>query len=183
MMVDKLPMISGVHFEQTPERLKIVLPVTRKWPYLILYTVLMLAWIVMLVGGLVFTVRILAAGAGYRFVFAAINLVLLFILFRFGRFLSRQWATYLSGREILFINPEVLIVRRPVSILGNTDAYDMQHVSPFYESEQPASLAFDYGYRHIYVGEGLTAEARRALHHFLNQVYFAGRTEEAGEIT
>jgi hypothetical protein len=178
MTLDKLPMISGVHFEQTPERLKIVMPAARKWPYLILYTLLAVAWLVMIVGGLIFTVRILAAGASYRFVFAAINLVLLFILYRFGRFLLRQWATYLSNREVLFVNQEELIVRRPVSILGNTDAYDMQHVSPFYASEQPAALAFDYGYRHVYVGEGLTPNARDSLRRFLNEVFFAGRVAE-----
>ncbi len=173
-------MISGVHFEQTPERLKIVLPVARKWGYLLVYTALVVAWLGMLIGGLVYIVRILGSGAGYRFVFAVMIVILLVILFRFGRFLWRQWATFVSNREVLLVNPEELIVRRPVSIWGNTDVYDMAHVSPFYESAKPPALAFDYGYRHIYVGEALTAEARQALAQFLNQQYLVGRTPVAG---
>ncbi len=168
-------MISGVHFEQTPDRLKIVLPVNRKWPYLLVYSILVLAWLVMLVGGFVYIVRILLSGASYRFVFVAMLLVFLAILFRFGRFLWRQWAIYLSNREVIFVNHEELIVRRPVSMWGNTDTYDMQHVSPFYESAQPQALAFDYGYRHIYIGEALTVEAREALGNLLNRLYFADR--------
>lgn len=174
-MADKLPMISSVHFEQTPERLKIVLPVRRKWPYLLLYSALMVTWAGMLVWGVIFLVQILRSGESYRFVFAAMILILMFILYRFGRLLRRQWAQFFSGREVIFINLEELIVRRPISIWGNTDVYDMQHVTPFYESEAPPALAFDYGYRHVYIGEALTTEARTALRQFLNQAYFPGK--------
>ena len=142
-------MISGVHFEQTPERLKIVLPVARKWGYVVIYTVLVVAWLGMMIGGLIFIVSILGSGASYRFVFAIMIAILLAILFRFGRFLWRQWASFASNREVLLISPEELIVRRPVSIWGNTDAYDMAHVSPFYVGGKPPALAFDYGYRHV----------------------------------
>ena len=173
-------MISGVHFEQTPERLKIVLPVARKWGYLVVYTALVVAWLVMMIGGLIFIVRVLGSGAGYRFVFAVMIVILLAILFRFGRFLWRQWAAFVSNREVLLVNSEELIVRRPVSIWGNTDAYDMAHVSSFYESAAPPALAFDYGYRHVYVGEALTGEARQALAQFLNQHYLAGRLPATG---
>jgi MFS family permease len=179
-MADKLPMISGVHFEQMPERLKIVLPAARKWGYLAVYSLLVVAWLVMMLGGLIFIVRILASGAGYRWVFTIMILILLAILFRFGRFLWRQWAAFASNREVLLVNPEELIVRRPVSIWGNTDAYDMAHVSPFYESANPQALAFDYGYRHVYVGEALTSEARQALAQFLNQQYLPGRARAGG---
>lgn len=174
-MVDKLPLISGVHFEQTPERLKIVLPVARKWGYLAVYSALVVAWLGMMIGGVIFIVRILGSGAGYRFVFAVMIVILLAILFRFGRFLWRQWAAFASNREVLLVNPEELIVRHPVSIWGNTDVYDMAHVSPFYQSANPPALAFDYGYRHIYVGEALTGEARHTLAQFLNQQYLADR--------
>lgn len=178
-MADKLPIISDVHFEQSPNRLKIVLPVRKNWPFLILYSVLALMWIVMMVWGIIFLVRIVLSNEGYRFVFAAMILILLFILFRFGRFLFRQWAQYLSNREVLFINLEELIVRRPISIWGNTDAYDMKHVSPFYESVSPPALAFDYGYHHIYIGEGISPEGRKDLRQYLNDVYFPGRVEES----
>src|SRR5690606_18788715 len=119
------PMISDVHFEQTAERLKIILPVRRKWPFLILYSILALAWVVMLIWGVVYLIQLLFSGQSYRFLFALMIVIFLLILFRFGKFLMRQWAQFLSNREIIFINREELIVRRPVSIWGNTDVYDM----------------------------------------------------------
>lgn len=174
-MVDKLPLISQVHFEQTPERLKIVIPATRNWAYLTLYSILMLMWLVMIIGGSIYLVQTLFSGQSYRFVFAIMIFILLAILLRFGRFLGRQWAQYLSNREVLFINQEELIVRRPVSIWGNTDVYDIEHVSPIYVADAPETLAFDYGYRHIYFGGGITAEARQALQQFLNRTYFPAK--------
>lgn len=174
-MVDKLPLISQVHFEQTPERLKIVIPAARNWAYLTLYSILMLMWLGMIIGGAIYLVQTLFSGQSYRFVFAIMIFILLAILLRFGRFLGRQWAQYLSNREVIFINQEELIVRRPVSIWGNTDVYDIEHVSPIYEAEEPETLAFDYGYRHVYFGGGITAEARQALQQFLNRTYFPAK--------
>ena len=171
-MVENLPMISDVRFEQTPQRLKIVLPTKRNWPLLAIYSILEITWVIMLIGGLVFLIRVAFSGERYAFVFALMLLVLLLILFRFGRFLSRQWANYAANREILFINREELIHRRPISIWGNTDTYDMQHVTPFYLSDKPPALAFDYGYRHVFVGEALRPEARAGLRQFLNSAYF-----------
>ena len=162
-------MISDVRFEQSPQRLKIVLPVQRHWPLFAIYSILEVTWLVMLVGGLVFLARVAFSGERYAFVFSIMLLVLLLVLFRFGRFLSRQWANYAT---------EVLIVRRPISIWGNTDAYDMQHVSPFYLSDKPQALAFDYGHRHVYVGESLRPEAQAGLRQFLNSTYFPGQDED-----
>ncbi len=170
-MIDKLPMISGAHFEQNPERLKVVLPAKRQWPYLVVYTVLAILWLVVFVWGIVYLVQVLFSGASYRFVFAAMLVIFLFILYRFGRFLGRQWTNYLSNREVLFINKDELIHRRPVSIFGNTDVYDMEHVSPVYESDAMEALGFDYGYRHIYFGAGLSKEARNSLRNFLNETF------------
>lgn len=172
------PMISDVHFEQTAERLKIILPVRRKWPFLILYSILALAWVVMLIWGVVYLIQMLFSGQSYRFLFALMIVIFLLILFRFGKFLMRQWAQFLSNREIIFINREELIVRRPVSIWGNTDVYDMAHVTHFYQADSPKALAFDYGYRHIYVAEALTAEARQALLRHLNETYFPNHYED-----
>lgn len=171
-MGDKLPMISSVHFEQTPERLKIVIPVDRNWPYLILYVVLAFLWVGMMIGGIIYLIQILFSGQGYRFLFALMILILLLIWFRFGRFLGRQLAQYLSNREVLFINQEELIVRRPVSIWGNTDVYGMEHVTSIYSDDSIGALGFDYGYHHIYFGGSLTPEARQTLHQFLNDTYF-----------
>jgi hypothetical protein len=177
-MADKLPMISDVHFEQRPDKLKIVLPVKRNWPFLLIYTLLVIMWTGMMVYGVIFLVRIIIAGASYRFVFAAMILILLFVLFRFGRFLFGQWAEYLSNREVLFINPEELIVRKPVSIWGNTTVYDMAFVTPFYRNAREGALAFNYGSHHVFIGRGLTHEAQDALSAFLNQSYFPDKVTE-----
>lgn len=168
-------MISSVHFEQMPEWLKIVIPVKRNWPYLILYTTLAVLWLGMMIGGTIYLVQILFSGQSYRFVFSLMIAILLLVLFRFGRFLGRQWAQYLSNREVLFINQEEFIVRRPVSIWGNTDVYDMEHVTPIYSNDANQSLAFDYGYRHVYFGGSLTPESQRTLRQFLNDIYFKGK--------
>ena len=69
-------------------------------------------------------------------------------------------------------------MRRPISIWGNTDVYGMEHVTPFYLSDKPRALAFDYGYRHVYVGEALSPEARAGLRQFLNSTYFPGQDED-----
>lgn len=171
-MSDKPPILTDVHFEQTPERLKIVLPIKRNVPLLILYSVLVLIWLGMMIVGIVFTIQILLSGASYRFVFAIMLVVMLFILYRFGRYLLRQWSHFAAQREIVFINKETLILRRPISIFGNTDAFDMAHVTPFYMSETPAGPAFDYGYRHFYVGDGLSAQSGAELVRFLNKRFF-----------
>ena len=174
-------MISDVRFEQSPQRLKIVLPVRRDWALFAIYSILELTWLVMLVGGLVFLARVAFSGERWAFVFAIMLLVLLLILFRFGRFLSRQWANYAANRELLFINREELILRRPISIWGNTDTYGMEHVTQFYLSEKPRAVAFDYGYRHIYFGEALRPEAQDGLRNFLNSTYFPGHDEDEQE--
>ncbi len=170
-------MISDVHFEQTSEWLKVVVPVKRSWPYLAIYTILLVMWVVMLVWGVVYAVQIFLSGASYRFVFVIMLAVILFTLFRFGRFLRRQWATYFSNREVLLINNEEFIVRRPISIWGNTDVYDMEHVTPLYVHDKQQALAFGYGSRHIFFGEGLKDEARRALAAELNERYFADKLD------
>jgi len=166
-MVENLPMISDVRFEQSP--------------LFAIYSILELTWLVMLVGGLVFLARVAFSGERWAFVFAVMLVVLLLILFRFGRFLSRQWANYAANRELLFINREELILRRPISIWGNTDTYGMEHVTPFYLSEKPRAVAFDYGYRHIYFGEALRPEAQDGLRNFLNSTYFPGHDEDEQE--
>lgn len=180
-MSDTPPLLTDVHFEQTPERLKIVMPTKPNLPLRILYTVLVLIWLGMMIGGVVYTIQILLSGASYRFVFAIMLVVMLAVLYRFGRYLLRQWSHYFANREILFINKDVLIVRRPISIFGNTDAYDMGHVSPFYMSEAPAGPAFDYGYRHFYFGDGLTPQSARELVRFLNRRFYPNHVDEEGD--
>lgn len=177
-MSDNPPLLTDVHFEQTPERLKIVLPVKRNIPLIIFYTVLVLIWLAMIGGGIVYTIQIALSGERYAFVFTVMLVVMLLVFYRFGRYLLRQWAHYIAGREILFINKETLILRRPISIFGNTDAYDMAHVTPFYLSVKPAGPAFDYGYRHFYFGEGLSSPSASELIRYLNRHYFPNHEAE-----
>ena len=177
-MVENLPMISDVRFEQSPQRLKIILPVRRNWALFAIYSILEVTWFVLLIGGLIFLAQVAFSGEPWAIVFSVMLLALLLVLFRFGRFLSRQWATYAANREILFVNREELILRRPISIWGNTDTYGMEHISSFYLSDKPRALAFDYGYRHIYFGEGLRPEAQAGLCQFLNSTYCPGYDED-----
>jgi len=171
MAINK-PLIKDVQFEETPERLKIILPLMRKWPYLILYSILGLLWMVMMIWGVIYFIQILFSRQSYRFLFAFMIVVLLLILYRFGKFLMRQWAHYLSSREVIFINREELIIRRPISIWGNTDVYDMAHISHLYNASKDEGLAFDYGFRHILIGEKLTPDERAELGEYLNGMYF-----------
>ena len=170
--MDKLPIIKDVHFEENAERLKVVMPIKRNRPLATVYTILLLLWLVTIVWGLVFTVRIAFSGERYAFVFTLMLLLLIYVYYRFGGFIRRQWAHFVAPRELLFINRERLILRRPVSIWGNTDAFDMQHVSPIYLGEKTQALAFDYGHQHIYFGEGLGSESQRTLRQALNGRYF-----------
>lgn len=166
-------MIRNVHFEQTPERLKVVLPVKRNWVWFLLFTVLVIIWLVGLVWGLVFTIRDVAfSGERFAIVFTIMLLIWLYIWYRLGRMLWRQWQYYAASREILFINKERLIVRRPVSVLGLTDAYDMQHVSPFFYSDEHHCPAFGYGNQRIYFGYGLEENEARQLAKAINKLYF-----------
>jgi hypothetical protein len=86
--------------------------------------------------------------------------------------LWRQWQYFAADREILFVNQSRLIMRRPVSLLGLTDAFDMAHVSPFYVSEKHHCPAFDYGYQNIYFGRDLPPKAAEQLVLFLNGRFF-----------
>lgn len=176
-------MISNVHFEQTPERLKVVLPVKRNWFLIILYTAMVLAWLVLLAGGILFMVREAAlSGERYAIVFTIMLLILLLILYRLGRRAVWQpWMSLLAKREILFINKEELIIRRPVSLLGTTDFYDMAHVAPFFYLEERRAMAFNYGQFRTEFGHSLGRPEAERLIITLNNLYFPNRGEEEDE--
>jgi len=174
-----LPGLDRIEFEETPEWLKIVLPVRRNWILFVLFTILLVVWMVMLVMGIVFMVRDVAmSGESFAFVFTVMLLALLFILFRFGRVLWGQWQYYTANREILFVNKDQLIVRRPVSILGITDAYDMNHVSPFYYNEKHQCPTFNYAFQHVYFGRDLERDEAQKLITFLNERYFPNHDDD-----
>ena len=171
-----------LQLEETADRLKITWPVPRNWFLFVLFSLALLVWLVMLVVMAVYLVRdVVAGGERFTFILSAMVLVWLFVWLRFGRILWQRWQYYTAIREIMFIDQERLIVRRPVSILGITDAYDMQHVSPFYYSDKHRCPAFDYGYQHVYFGLSLTQEEAEALAAFLNGRFFPDMDDEWGD--
>lgn len=167
-----LPRIETIGFEENNERLKVVLPLQKHWVYLGLYTVMLLTWVSMFVFGLIFTWQTAVSGERFTFVFTVMLLVLLFILYRLGKIVWRQWQYYAANREILFIYDAMLVLRRPVSIFGITTAFDRAHVTPFYFSDRHHCPAFDYGHQHVYLGQDLLPDAAMELIEYLNGRYF-----------
>lgn len=174
-----LPIIENVHFERSPERLKIVLPVKRNMLLIALFTFMLIIWIIGLIWAIQFTIQD-AALSGERFavLFTIMMLVWLYIWVRLGKLLWKYWQYNVSNREILFINKEELIIRRPVSILGITTTYDMEHVTPFHFGKKHQAPTFTYGPRPIPFGQALTDQSARRLIITLNDAYFPDLDEE-----
>ena len=154
--------------EEDDQRLKLILPSRVSWPAFALHTLALIVWMAMLVAVLVY----LARGLSSTFVLTVILLGWILIWLWFGRFLWNRWQYHAANREILFINEDQLIIRRPVSILGLTWAYDMNHVSGLYFSEQHRCPAFDYAYLHVYFGRMLDEGQARFIVDELNRRYF-----------
>lgn len=165
--------IEGVQLEDKPEWLKVVLPVRRNWLLFGLFSACLVVWFLMLSGIIAAMLR-----EGFGFVLNVMLLVWLIIWLWFGRVLWSRWQYYAAARELLFINEEQLIVRRPVSILGKTDVYDMDHVSPFYFSDRHHCPAFDYAFQHVYFGQDLEAENAHQLLALLNERYYPERVDQ-----
>lgn len=165
--------LNNITFEESTDRLKVTIPLKRSWPYFLLFSTLLFFWAVGLVWGIIFTIRDIAfSGERYAFVFTIMLIVWLYIWYRLGKILWRLWQTYAANRELLFIDEEHLIIRRPVSILGITDAYDREHLSPFLYSDKHESPGFDYGNQRVYFAENLEKEEANKLVQLLNQRYF-----------
>jgi hypothetical protein len=157
-----------VTFEEDLDRLKVVIPLRINWPLLLLFTFTMLIWLAMLIIVLVYIVR----GMSTNFVLTILLVLWMIIWFLFGRFLFARWQYYAANREILFVDEEQLILRRPVSILGITTSYDINHITPFYFSDKHRCAAFDYAYLHVYFGRSMDEETSLILIDDLNQRYF-----------
>ena len=161
-------------FDESNQKLKVVLPAGVNWPAFILHSIALLIWLGMLIAVLIYLVR----GLSSSFVLTAILLLWLLIWFWFGRFLWTRWQYHAANREVLFVEPDQLIIRRPVSILGLTWVYDMSHIDGLYYSKQHNCPAFDYAYQHVYFGRMLDEEQAKMLIGELNRRYFP---EEASE--
>ncbi len=165
---------TGYILEDGDERLKVVIPFGIHWPALLLHTLAVMTWLGMLIAVLVYLIR----GLSSSFVLTVILIIWLLVWLWFGRFLWSRWQYNAASREVLFIEPEQIIVRRPVSILGLTWTYDMNHVSRLYYSDQHSCPAFDYAYLHVYFGRSLgEAQARRLIDE-VNRRYFPDEPEE-----
>ncbi|PID84742.1 MAG: hypothetical protein CSA11_01155 [Chloroflexi bacterium] len=168
--------IGRVHLEEQPDGLKVVSPIKRYWFLFALYTGNIIVWVAGVIGMLFFLVyKVIMAGERYSFSFSIILVVWMIIWLGGGRHLWRNWQRFAATREILFINHERLIIHRPVSIWGLTEAFDMKYVRPFSVSEYHQCILFDYGsdgnYR-IYFGLGLTEDEASGLVSILNSRYF-----------
>ena len=164
--------IDDVIFEESEDRLKIVIPLKRRWPYLLIYSILLLLWFGMLIYGLIYTWQIAFSGERFAFAFAVMLVIFLFVLYRLGKVIWRQWQYYVANREILFLYEDHMIVRRPVSLFGITTGYDREYVRPFYFDEKRNSAAFEYGHLYVLIGQTLERLEAEKLIGFLNGRYF-----------
>lgn len=178
----EFPEIEQVQFDMVDERLKVVMPLQRKRLFLGVYSVLLLTWIVVTVWMVSLLLGAETSGLTTQFIVVWIILLLIwtYIWYRLGGMVWRWWQYYAATREVLFIDGEILIVRRPLSLLGVTDAFDMEHVSPFYYSAKHEAVAFDYGSRGGLFGSGISVTAAQDLIDYLNARFYphAGDLED-----
>ena len=87
------PQLSNVEFDTVDERLKVVMPLTRKLPYLAVYSILLLAWI----GATIWMISLLFSTStrelSTQFVVVWIILLIIwaYIWMRLGRSVWRWW--------------------------------------------------------------------------------------------
>lgn len=179
------PTITDVEFEQQEKRLKVVMPVQRHQVYFALYSVLLLAWIGVTIWmlGLLFGTTVENLTTTFIVVWIIILIIWAYIWYRLGRMVWYWWQYYTATREVLFVDEEILIVRRPLSILGVTDGYDMDHVSPFYYSEKYDAIAFDYGSRGGQFGHSLPRPDAERLIAVLNRRFFPQSLEPPPDLS
>ena len=165
---------SSIIFEENEERLKITIPLRKNWLLLGIYSLALIIWVGMLGTILVYLID----GRSNSLVLTILLIIWLFIWLWLGRFLTNRWQYHLANREILFIDQEQLMIRRPVSIFGLTTSYEFAHISPFYMSEKHSCPAFDYAYAHVYFGQTLENHEATELVEELNDRYFPESEEE-----
>ena len=166
--------IEGVTFEETAERLKVSMPAERHRIFLAVYSLLLLIWGAVTIWMIVQLLGTALRGLSLFFIIVWIIILLVwaYVWYRLGRHIWRWWQYYMATREILFVYDEFLIVRRPLSIFGVDDGYDMEYVSPFYYSEKRGAVTFDYGSREGTFGKGLSRSDAERLSRALNRRFF-----------
>jgi len=154
--------------EESAERLKITIPIKVQWLLLAIYSIALMAWFTMIVVILTYLIQGRSSGA----VLTSLLLAWLLAWMLLGRFLWNRWQYHAATRELLFIETDRLVHRRPVSIFGITTTYDWEYVSPFYFSDKHSCPAFDYAYMHVYFGRSMERREAESLVKLLNSSYF-----------
>ncbi|HUS94574.1 MAG TPA: hypothetical protein VMZ24_05285 [Patescibacteria group bacterium] len=157
-----------ISFDETPARLKITIPDRIRWSLLIIYTLALATWIAMIFVVISYLLR----GQSTSLVLSALLVLWLLVWLLLGRFVWTRWQYQAAKREVIFIDEDQIVIRRPVSILGITTAYDIHHVSPFYISEKHNCPAFDYAYMHVYFGRSINPMEAQQLIDQLNTRLF-----------
>jgi hypothetical protein len=114
------------------------------------------------------------AFSGERFALAFVFLlfIFLFVLYRLGKMIWRQWQYYVAAREILFLYEDHMVVRRPVSLFGITTGYSRAHIRPFDYDEAQHGPALEYGSVYVLIAQTVSRPESEALIRFLNGRYF-----------
>lgn len=170
----RFPQIEGVTFEETPERLKITLPVKRNGLLIVLFTACLIAWVVTLFFVVRFLFRdVLPTGGRFAFIMTIMLIIWGIVYYYLGRMLWQRWQYVSANREIIFIyKDDQVIVRRPLSIFGITTAYDFEHVGSFYYDQDRHSLAFQYGQRYAFFGQALSPSEAQQISDYVNYRFF-----------
>jgi len=176
-------MSERILFEENDERTKVIIPIKRQPLYWGLYTIMLIVWFVGAIWGLAAVVSFFRQGNSglsgvYLGAYIFILLLVAVLWFYLGRKVWTQWQYFSANREILFFYPEQLIIRRPVSILGITDAYTREHVSQFRLDSKLNCPAFDYGHYRIPVGMTLPLEEGKALISEINSRFYPDIPED-----
>lgn len=171
-------MLQRITFEENAERLKVVIPLKRMWGFWLTYSLLLLVWMGASAWALVYLFNLVRGGNfGFQGVYLLAWIVIMLIIaaawWWVGSRVWRYWQYYSANREILFFYKDGrLVVRRPLSLLGVTDAYDWKHVTPFKFDDKVNAPTFGYGSHRVPVGLTLTTAESAALVEYLNQRYF-----------
>lgn len=170
--------VDYVLLEETEDRLKIIIPLKRPWLFVLIYSILLLVWVGMMVYSVIFTWQIAFSGERYALGFTFLLLLFMFVLYRLGKTLWRQWQYHIASREILFLYDDHMIIRRPVSLLGITTGYERQHMRPFYYDKDQNCPAFEYGNLYVLFGQTLPRPDAETFIRFLNGRYFPDFDED-----
>ena len=167
--------------EESESWQKFVMPAKRNWGMFLFYSAAMLVWAGMMIYIFIGLFRPFPITRPFssNLVWRLILIGWLLVWYFFARrYLWRIWQYYAATREILLINEDEFIIRRPVSLLGITDVYDMKHIQTVEYDADKQTSNFHYGVRRIPFGKALTAAEGQALVATLNHRYFPDSEDE-----